>query len=121
MLRVSRPSLNLRRIQSPTIDRYAILFVVLLHAESYSSYVGSQEKHAEACKALGLRLKALRKKRGHSKEDMLSFGLLTRHWQQIEGGRPITLKTLFRACDAFEVRLEQLLRQPYTPESSHES
>ena len=70
---------------------------VLLHVEQYSFYVGSQEKHANAFKALGLRLKPLRKKRGHTQENMLSFSFSTRHWQQIEAGRSITLKTLFRA------------------------
>jgi DNA-binding Xre family transcriptional regulator len=55
----------------------------------------------------------MRKKRGRSQEDMLSFGFSTRHWQQIEAGRPITLKTLLRICDVFEVTPEKLLRGLY--------
>lgn len=71
--------------------------------------MGSQDKHAQVFKELGVRLKALRKGRGHSQEDMLSFGFSTRHWQQIEAGRPITLKTLFRVCDVFGITPEQAL------------
>lgn len=61
-------------------------------------------------KALGRRLKELRKKRGHSQEDMISFGFSARHWQQIEAGRPITVMTLLRICDVFKVRLETVVR-----------
>lgn len=56
----------------------------------------------------------MRRTQGHSQEDMLSFGFSTRHWQQIEAGRPITLKTLLRICDVFEVAPEKLLRGLYT-------
>ncbi len=55
----------------------------------------------------------MRQKRGHSQEDMLSFGFSTRHWQQIEAGRPITLTTLLRVCDVFDVTPEKLLRGLY--------
>jgi transcriptional regulator with XRE-family HTH domain len=44
---------------------------------------------------------------------MFSFGFSTRHWQQIEAGRPITLKTLLRICDVFEITPEKLLRGLY--------
>lgn len=64
-------------------------------------------------KELGKRLRTLRKQRGYSQEDMLSFGFSTRHWQQIEAGRPFTLKTMFRICDAFDAVPEQLLRGLY--------
>jgi DNA-binding Xre family transcriptional regulator len=40
----------------------------------------------------------------------ISFGFSARHWQQIEAGRPITVKTLLRICDAFEIRLEEIVR-----------
>ena len=36
---------------------------------------------------------------------MISFGFFAHHWQQIEAGRPITLTTLLRICDALDVRL----------------
>lgn len=72
-----------------------------------------QVEHERVFKELGARLKAMRKKLGRSQEDMLSFGFSTRHWQQIEAGRPITLKTLLRICDVFEVTPEKLLRGLY--------
>jgi transcriptional regulator with XRE-family HTH domain len=53
----------------------------------------------------------LRRKRGYSQEDMISFGFSARHWQQIEAGRPITVKTLLRICETLEVTLLRLLRR----------
>jgi DNA-binding Xre family transcriptional regulator len=40
---------------------------------------------------------------------MISFGFSARHWQQVEAGRPITLTTLLRVCEALEVRLTTIL------------
>ncbi|MGA7830685.1 MAG: helix-turn-helix transcriptional regulator [Terracidiphilus sp.] len=61
-------------------------------------------------RALGIRLKGLRKKRGFSQEDMLSFGFSTRHWQQVEAGRPITVTTLLRICEVFETPMSKLVQ-----------
>lgn len=61
------------------------------------------DQHAEFFRRLGQRVKALRKKKGLSQEDMISFGFSARHWQQIEAGRPITLTTLLRICAVFKV------------------
>lgn len=61
-------------------------------------------------KRLGQRVKELRRKRGYSQEDMISFGFSARHWQQIEAGRPITVTTLLRICEALEVNLGRLVR-----------
>lgn len=61
-------------------------------------------------RALGVRVKALRKKRGYSQEDMLSFGFSTRHWQQVEAGRPITATTLLRICEVFELPMSKLVQ-----------
>jgi transcriptional regulator with XRE-family HTH domain len=55
--------------------------------------------------ALGQRVKALRKSRGYSQEDMIAFGFSARHWQQMEASRPITMRTLLRICDAFKARI----------------
>jgi DNA-binding Xre family transcriptional regulator len=41
---------------------------------------------------------------------MIAFGFSARHWQQIEKGRPITMKTLLRITIALEVPLSQLVR-----------
>lgn len=61
-------------------------------------------------KALGQRIRGLRKKNGYSQEDMISFGFSARHWQQIEAGRPITVRTLLRVCDVFKTRMDQIVR-----------
>lgn len=65
---------------------------------------------ADFFKRLGKRVKELRKRRGFSQEDMISFGFSARHWQQIEAGRPITLTTLLRISDALETRVEKLVK-----------
>ena len=80
-----------------------------------SADVESQEKYAAAFKEIGKRLKQLRKDRGLSQEDMLSFGFSTRHWQQVESGRPVTFTTLLRACDVFGIAPEILLDGVYRP------
>jgi transcriptional regulator with XRE-family HTH domain len=59
---------------------------------------------------LGERIRKLRRAQGFSQEDMISFGFSARHWQQVEAGRPITVTTLLRICEAFQVTLARLLR-----------
>ena len=59
---------------------------------------------------LGERVRTLRKSRGFSQEDMISFGFSARHWQQIEAGRPITVTTLLRICEVFRVPVARLLQ-----------
>jgi len=61
---------------------------------------------------LGKRVRQLRRKRNYSQEDMISFGFSARHWQQIETGRPITVSTLLRICETFNVSPEYLVREP---------
>jgi len=61
-------------------------------------------------RALGKRIKELRRAYGFSQEDMISHGFSARHWQQIEAGRPITLKTLLRISDTFRTPVTRLLR-----------
>lgn len=60
-------------------------------------------------RALGIRIKALRKRHGYTQEDMIGFGFSARHWQQIEAGRPITIRTLLRIAETFSVRAAQLI------------
>src|SRR5229473_3058325 len=74
---------------------------------STNSCVIDQEKFF---RALGQRIRALRKRAKYSQEDMISFGFSARHWQQIEAGRPITLKTLVRASIALRFSLSGVLR-----------
>jgi transcriptional regulator with XRE-family HTH domain len=59
--------------------------------------------------AFGKRVRELRRKRGQSQEDMNLFGFSARHWQQIEAGRPITVSTLLRICEAFKISAERLV------------
>jgi transcriptional regulator with XRE-family HTH domain len=66
--------------------------------------------HIKFFKALGQHVKELRKRRGYSQEDMIAFGFSARHWQQIEAGRPITMTTLLRICDALRVRIAVIVR-----------
>jgi transcriptional regulator with XRE-family HTH domain len=58
---------------------------------------------------LGQRIRRLREAAGYSQEDMLGLGFSPRHWQQIEAGRPITLRTLLRICGAFQCPMDRLL------------
>jgi transcriptional regulator with XRE-family HTH domain len=59
---------------------------------------------------LGKRVRELRKSRGFSQEDMISFGFSARHWQQIEAGRPITVTTLLRICEVLHIPVARLLQ-----------
>lgn len=61
-------------------------------------------------RALGTKVRKLRKECDYSQEDMQSFGFSTRHWQQIEAGRPITVTTLLRICEVFAVSMSKLVR-----------
>jgi transcriptional regulator with XRE-family HTH domain len=61
-------------------------------------------------KALGTKVRGLRKKRGYSQEDMIFYGFSARHWQQVEAGRPITVTTLLRICEVFEVPMAKVIR-----------
>jgi hypothetical protein len=60
--------------------------------------------------ALGPRIQAARKRAGYSQEDMISFGYGVRHWQRIEAGRPITLRTLLRICGILGTSMESVVR-----------
>ena len=65
---------------------------------------------AQFFRALGRRVRDLRQRKGLTQEDMISRGFSARHWQQIEAGRPITVKTLLRISRVFKVPLVRLLR-----------
>jgi transcriptional regulator with XRE-family HTH domain len=59
---------------------------------------------------LGQRIQALRKRRGYSQEDMISFGYTVRYWQRLESGKPITLRTLLRVCGILDTTAEAVVR-----------
>jgi transcriptional regulator with XRE-family HTH domain len=60
-------------------------------------------------RTFGQRVRKLRKAKGYTQEDMIGFGFSARHWQQIEAGRPITVRTLLRICDTLGVRAAELI------------
>jgi transcriptional regulator with XRE-family HTH domain len=53
-------------------------------------------------------VRGLRKRHGYSQEDMTGFS--GRHWQQIEAGIPITVITLLRICEVFDVSMPKVVR-----------
>ena len=61
-------------------------------------------------RALGTKVRELRKKRGYSQEDMISFGFSARHFQQIEAGRPITVTAMLRLCEVLETSVDKLVK-----------
>ncbi len=68
------------------------------------------DEYARFFQALGKRIRELRRKRELTQEDMISYHFSTRHWQQIESGRPITVTTLLRVCKALKVSISDLVR-----------
>ena len=60
-------------------------------------------------RALGHRVRSYRMERKLSQEDMISYGFSVRHWQMLEAGRPSTLFTMLRVCDAFQISPEELV------------
>jgi transcriptional regulator with XRE-family HTH domain len=80
------------------------------HPEIQRRLNGCATRHAKFFKALGQRVKKLRREKGYSQEDMISFGFSARHWQKIEAGRPITVTTLLRICEIFRVSLAKVVR-----------
>ena len=55
-------------------------------------------------------MRELRQQRELSQEDMILYGFSGKHWQQLEAGRPITVTTLLRACEAFNVTMADVVR-----------
>ena len=67
------------------------------------------DRYARYFCALGNRIRSYRMERKLTQEDMISFGFSVRHWQMIEAGRPITVFTLLRVCEAFSIAPEELV------------
>ena len=65
--------------------------------------------YARFFRALGHRVRSCRMERKLTQEDMISYGFSVRHWQMIESGRPITLFTLLRICETFDIAPEKLI------------
>ena len=78
------------------------------------------ENEDRFARGLGLRIKELPRRRGYTQEGIIALGFSARHWQQIESGRPITVRTLLRIAVAFTVPIEHLVRRlgPYSQRNS---
>jgi transcriptional regulator with XRE-family HTH domain len=61
------------------------------------------------CLEFGQRVRALRRARGLTQEDMTDFGFAIRHYQRIEAGRSVTLQTLWKLARAFGVSPRQII------------
>jgi DNA-binding Xre family transcriptional regulator len=89
------------------------LLVVFLLVQTQAGDVGASREipahYARYFRALGHRVRTYRMERKLTQEDMISYGFSVRHWQMVESGRPITLFTLLRICEAFDVAPEQLV------------
>ena len=70
----------------------------------------SPKPYGDWFKELGQRYRRLRAKRGMIQEDALEYGFSVRHYQQLEGGRPHNLRTLFRLARMLGVKPEELLK-----------
>jgi len=90
---------------------YELLLVVLVLAQRWSMGASRDlpAHYARFFRALGHEIRTCRIARKQSQEEMISFGFSARHWQMMEAGRPITVFTLLRVCEAFEISVEQLV------------
>jgi hypothetical protein len=89
------------------------LFVVFLLGRTQPEEVGASRDipvaYTRFFRALGHRIRSYRVDRKLSQEDMYSHGFSVRHWQMIEAGRPITMVTLLRVAEAFDLQPEEIL------------
>jgi transcriptional regulator with XRE-family HTH domain len=61
------------------------------------------------CTRLGARVRELRVERDLTQEDMMERGFSLRHYQRIEAGRSVTVRTLWKLSKAFGVQPCDLL------------
>jgi transcriptional regulator with XRE-family HTH domain len=67
--------------------------------------------YEEFREALAARIKALRKAKGWSQMQMTTdFGYHVSFWQSIEAGRKMSLQTLLRVANTFDLTVEELLQ-----------
>jgi len=59
---------------------------------------------------LGARYRKIRLERKMVQEDVLAHGFSVRHYQQLESGRPHSLKTFFRLSEMFCTNPEELIQ-----------
>lgn len=61
------------------------------------------------CLLFGRRVRALREARALTQEDMMDLGFSLRHYQRIEAGRSVTLRTVWKLAKAFKVQPREIL------------
>jgi transcriptional regulator with XRE-family HTH domain len=60
--------------------------------------------------ALAARIKALRQERGWTQMQMVrDLGYYLSHWQNIESGKKMSIETMLRVANTFDVGLEELI------------
>jgi DNA-binding Xre family transcriptional regulator len=110
---VKNHTLYTANTQTAQGGQHEVLFVVLLFVPAQLGVVGASRDlpahYARFFRALGHRVRSYRMERKLTQEDMISYGFSVRHWQMVESGRPITLFTLLRICEAFDIAPEQLV------------
>jgi transcriptional regulator with XRE-family HTH domain len=60
------------------------------------------------CVAVGKRVQQLRLERHLTQEDMGDHGFVVRHYQRIEAGRSVTLRTVWKLARAFGVPVREI-------------
>ncbi len=68
-----------------------------------------EEPFQRFCKVFGQRVRALRERHGLTQEDMMERGFSLRHYQRIEAGRSVTLRTMWKLAKAFKVQPREIL------------
>lgn len=69
-------------------------------------------KYKKKLKAFGLKVREIREAKGWTLENTEDHGWSNwQHLQKIESGKNITLATLFRICDVFNVKVSELLKE----------
>jgi transcriptional regulator with XRE-family HTH domain len=61
------------------------------------------------CRVFGRHVRALREARALTQEDMMDLGFSLRHYQRIEAGRSITLRTMWKLAKAFKMPMREIL------------
>ena len=72
-------------------------------------YGGERVDFKQYCVEFGRRVRALREERGFVQEDLMERGFSLRHFQRIEAGRSVTLRTIWKLAGAFSVDPTELL------------
>jgi transcriptional regulator with XRE-family HTH domain len=72
--------------------------------------LGESLEYEIAFTKLGARYRKLRLERKMVQEDVIGHGFSVRHYQQLEAGRPHSVKTFFRVSKMFNVNPEILIK-----------